>query len=618
MWDEEPSPLTTTGRLRRLAMSPLSPEDPLDVEATTPVPPPVPVLPDSEAALLPSAGRRFSASAEPGEVVSAAPRRSAATAGSPDSAGDPILPPVVRPTAPPSVTVNVPTLPPPPRVAQAGTGPGLTHFSKYPQSVPTAPTAPPDAPSLTPAAPIAAPEPAAVPKAGRGRKAKPPKPAKEKAPRPVREKRSRTEVATTGADPAARPRSARPAITIIAAVAAVVVLVAAAVWALTLRSNAPSGGPSSTGTAVALDPLLTVADLAGLGGVTWADPPASSDGVRPICLSETADGLPQAQRTDPRKIGASSSATDAVIQVVDTYPDEATASQAYAARLAQAGTCADTVALITGANTIDGLADSADLLRLTVQDESDQFHSLLLTRTGRTVNLIDVATSAAVPAPEIATVAAKPLSRQCGGGVGTCPGSIQVAAGPPPPGNPYGWLVAADLPRITPGAGRWGPTDPQTVLDVVGSQCEAMNLKTVSGTQSVGQRTFLLADDASAPKGFGVDQVVYTFADSAAAQNLAKKLDTNLGDCPDRAPTASVTQGPAVKGTGALKAKITGSTFMVTQKTETNTVVFRVAVLTVGERLVYLLANPSTSFDFSDEDWSRLAVRAGQRASQST
>lgn len=592
-------------------MSPPSPEDPLDVEGTTPVPPPVPVLPDSEAALMPSAGRRFSASAEPGEVVSAAPRRSAATAGSPDSAGDPILPPAVRPKTRPGGTRNVPALPPPPKVTQAGSTSGPTHFSKYPQSVPTAPTAPPDAPSLTPAAPIAAapqdsePGTPTGPKVKRGRKPKPPK-----------ANRAKTEAAATSPEPAARPRSARPALTIIAAVAAVVVVVAASVWALTLRSNAPSGGPTSTGTAVALDPLLTVTDLAGLGGVTWVDPPASSDGVRPICLSEPADGLPQAQRSDPRKIGASSSATDAVIQVVDTYPDEATASQAYAARLAQAGSCEDTVALITGANTISGLADSADLLRLTVQDEQDQFHSLLLTRTGRTVNLIDVATSAAIAAPEIATVAAKPLSRQCSGGVGTCPGSIQVATAPPPPGNPLGWLVAADLPRITPGAGRWGPTEPQTVLDVVGSQCEGMNLKTISGTQAVGQRTFLLADDASAPKGFGVDQVVYTFADGAAAQNLAKKLDTNLGECADRAPTASVDQGPAVKGTGALKAKIAGSTFLVTQKTETNTVVFRVAVLTVGERLVYLLANPSTSFDFSDEDWGRLAVRAGQRASQ--
>ncbi len=126
---------------------------------------------------------------------------------------------------------------------------------------------------------------------------------------------------------------------------------------------------------------------------------------------------------------------------------------------------------------------------------------------------------------------------------------------------------AADLPRITPGAGRWGATEPKTTLDVVGSLCEAINLKTVAGTQSVGQRTLLLADDSNAPQGFGVDQVVYTFADAKGVSTLANKLDKNLTGCADRAPTASVTEGPTVKGTGADGAKISGSTYLVTQKT---------------------------------------------------
>ncbi len=80
------SPAFGGGGRGRFALSPLSPEDPLDVDSSTPVPPPVPVLPDSEAGLAPSAGRRYSASMEPGEVVSAAPRRSASTATSPASA----------------------------------------------------------------------------------------------------------------------------------------------------------------------------------------------------------------------------------------------------------------------------------------------------------------------------------------------------------------------------------------------------------------------------------------------------------------------------------------------------------------------------------------------------
>ncbi len=666
--DDGPSPTSAAsgeGRRGRFALSPLSPEDPLDVDSSTPVPPPVPVLPDSEAGLAPSAGRRYSASMEPGEVVHAAPRRSAATASSPASALEPHLPPVVRPTAPPPVTVlgpQAPTLPtpppvstsaaatnpapvlptPPPAVASLRSGSSPTPFSAFPKSVATAPTAPSDAPTIVPPARPASSEPSffsrsqPTPPAGTttpaesvakpGKASKPPRVPREKK---VREKKVREpKAAVVAAEapagteaPAAgalKGRSSRPALIVIAAVAAVVVVIAGVVWALTLRSTASSGGPSASGTAEAQDPFVTAADLGALGGATWVDPAAGPSDLRPLCLPATADGLPEAQRSPSKKITASSSQTDAVVQVIDTYADDATATQAYAARLVQAGTCADTVALITGANTISGLADSAEVVRLTVQEQANQFHSLLISRTGRSVSLIDVTTAAEVSASDVANVAAAALSRGCGGQLGTCPGSISVATSPPPAGNPFGWLVPADLPRITAGAGRWGATDPKTTLDVVGSLCEAINLKSVAGTQAVGQRTLLLADDSNAPQGFGVDQVVYTFADAGDVSSLAKKLDNNLTGCPDRAPTASIKEGPAVKGTGANETKISGSTYLVTQKTGTNTVVFRVAVLNVDTRLVYLLANPSTSFDFSNSDWVKVALRAGQRASQST
>ncbi|MGV8907559.1 MAG: hypothetical protein ACOH1Y_01110 [Propionicimonas sp.] len=651
--EDGPSPTsaTATGSARggRFAMSPLSPEDPLDVEGTTPVPPPMPVLPDSEAGLAPAAGRRYSASMEPGEVSSASPRRSAVSPNSPASAIAPILPPVVRPTAPPPVTVPAPTLPPPPRTtaarAEARTTSAVTPF---PQSVSTAPTAPTDAPiiatavttssaaasrasgarptaepsffsrSITPPNEASDAGTVTTPKPGRGR-AGAAKPGKE--PREPRQRRAATPAtpaddAPTAATPVARARTAKPAVIVIAAVAVVVLLVAATVWALTLKSTAPSGTASASGTAPAQDALLTTADLANFGGIPWTTS-TENPGVRPLCLPALGDGLPEVQRSISRKTVPAAEGADAVIQVVDTYADVAAATQAYDARLIQAGTCADAVALITGANTITGLADSAELVRLTVQEQTAQFHSVLLSRTGRSVSLLDVGTATAVTAPDLANVAALALSRQCGGELGTCPGIISVATSPPPPGTPFGWLIPADLPRITAGAGRWAAPEPRTTLDVVGSQCEALNLKTIPGTLSAAQRTLLLADDTSAPDGFGVDQVVYTFADSGDADSLAKKLDQNLAGCPGRAPTASVKEGAAVKGTGADAAKIAGTTYLVTQKTETNTVVFRVAVVTVDTRVVYLLANPSTSFDFSDADWGRLAVRAGQRSSQS-
>ena len=209
------------------------------------------------------------------------------------------------------------------------------------------------------------------------------------------------------------------------------------------------------------------------------------------------------------------------------------------------------------------------------------------------------------------------LSRLCTGSEGTCPSSLVVASQPPPAGAVPGWLVEADLPRVTAGAGRWGATDPQTALHLVGSQCEVININAVPDTTAVGQRTLLLADDAKAPAGFGVDQGVYSFATEDAAKTLRDKLAKNIGSCAKRAPTATVKVGPEISGTAAGGTTIAGSTFLVTQKIGAGSVVFRVAVLTVGNRTVYLLANPTTAFDFTDAAWRQIAIRAGQRVSQS-
>ena len=397
----------------------------------------------------------------------------------------------------------------------------------------------------------------------------------------------------------------------------VALLVAGAVWLLTLRSTAQSGGATAP-TSSALDPLVTAADLGTLGGVSWVAATGTTDDVRPICVPATAAGLPGALRTNARRTGAANGATDSLVQVIDTYVDDAEATQAYAARLVQLGTCKETPAWITGANGVTGLADSAASVRLVVQDEADQFHTLLLSRTGRSVSVADVTTTqAAVTALDLANVVGRALSRQCGGELGTCPASIAVVASPPPTGDPAGWLVESDLPRVTPGSGRWGALDPFTTLDVSGSQCEGLTLASVAGTQSAGQRTLLLADDPNAPKGFGVDMVTYTFGAADAATTLANKLTKNISNCHDRAPTATIEEGPAVKGTGDLDAKVSGSTFLVTQKTATSTAVYRVAVVTVGSKVVYLLGGPSSSFDFTDTQWKAIAVRAGQRATQS-
>lgn len=607
------------------------------------MPPPAPVLPEPEVSLPPASGRRFSATDEPFESTGTAPRRSAVSPATPPSAV-PLLPPPVRPTSPPPVTVPAAaTFTPSPYAPSPAAAPLSGASAADSAAAPPTPDPPIAAPpaggvpaTLAAASAAAAPDAAdAAGTEGAGRKRrglfgrKPkasdtpgePSAAPEEptpAPTPV-EPESQAAATAPEPEPGPKPRrSSRPALIVISAVAVVALLVAAGVWLLTLRSGAPSGSPTNPDTASALDPLVTAADLGSLGAVTWVESTSTSDPERPICLPANGDGVPNPQREVSRRTTASDDESAAFVQTVDTYADEAAATQAYTARTVQAGTCSGDVAWITGANSVSGLADDAISERLVVEGEAaDIFHTLLISRTGRSVSLVDITTTkSAVNALDLAEVVGQALSRQCGVDQGTCPGSIEVATVPPPAGDPAGWLVEGDVPRVTPGQGRWGTTDPKTTLDVIGSQCEAMDLQSVAGTTSAGQRTLLLADDNAAPSGFGIDMVSYAFASAKDASKLGKKLSTNISKCPDRAPTAKVADGPAANGTGEADLKFSGDTYKITQDAGAKTLIYRVAVLTVDTRVVYLLANPTADFDFTDSQWKAIAVRAGQRVTQ--
>jgi|GEM_PF-1612924 len=631
---EAPSPLTDTGLMRRLA--PFRDDEP--AKLTTPVPPPRPVLPDPEGALPPAHGRRYSANDIPYDEW-AAPRRSAASPLSPIPGFNPVLPPPNRPTAPPAVTVPLSSLDAP----AAPVGP--TSFDELPRSIDTAPTAPaPAEPQLSPrqarkaeAARLKAEKAEAKRQATEQRKAEEgaarqaAAEAKAAHKEPHSHKVSHDELAATVAarlappsspsspvrfattEPEAQPtpRKTRPVLIIIASVTIVVLLLISAIYLLTAHSNAPSGANSPA--QAPLDPLLTSADLGTLGGQSWGTAEAAN-GARPLCLPATTDGLPAAQRTSARRIPSASSPTDSLVQIVDVYPDVTSASTAYALRLQQTGVCADDTALINSASVIDGMTDSANAVQLTVQDAKPVYHALLLTRTGRTVSLIDVATSTELTVPAVATVASNSVNRQCSGGNGACPTGIQVKASLPSAGSQPGWLVAADLPRITPGAGRWSSTD--NPVSILGSGCEGVDLTRLSGATADTQRTLLLADDPKAPSGFGVDQVIYTYADAKAAGAAAKTINANLTSCAERMLTATVNSGPKVSGAGVNNVKFSGTTFHVIQKTGQSTPLYRVGVATVGKRLVYVLANPTKDFDFSDNGWKALVQRTAQRVSE--
>lgn len=628
--------LTDTGMMRRLALNADGSLQNLSA------PPPRPVLPQSEVQPA-SAGRRFSANDVPFDSDWVAPRRSAASVASPPTY-DRLLPPVSRPTAPPPVTVpyqpvsvQVSDL----RAAQSPVGTPPTPDTANDATATDQPSAAQtraEARAQAQAAKAAAKAAAAEAKADQARekaqakadakaakaeaKAAKSGPARAAAPQvdvvsrlgapspsapispvpPAPTNAPRSRAAETSAEP--RQRSVRPALIVISAVVVFALLVAIGVMVLTNRADSSSGGVGTS----AIDPLLTTTNLSALADGPWQETPVSAG---PVCFSAVTTAA--TDRTSSRKLATANN--DSLLQVATTYADEAAATKAYNEDLVTAGTCADGAALVLSASNVNGLADAAQAIELKVQATKEEDHLLLVARTGRIVNIFDIVTKKTLPVTTAAQVAATSLSLQCEGG--TCPGTVAVAATVPAAGNPAGWLIPADLPRITAGVGKWTSPNPGPV-NSTGSQCEGVELAQVSGTNAAGQRSLLLTGDAKAPQYFGVDQVTYTFADAKSAAALAAKLTKSINGCAKRVLTASVNDGSKVTGVGQNGATITGKTWKITHKTTVSTFVFRVTVVTSGPKVTYLLANPSKSFDFSDDAWQEISLRAAQRASQAS
>ena len=412
---------------------------------------------------------------------------------------------------------------------------------------------------------------------------------------------------------------------IVAAVAAVVVLGLIVWFATTQRPGTGAPPASSAGGSVSpaspspspiLDEaqLLTAADLTGLRkGTTWTQADASTgpDAV-PACLELSSIGGVSPEAEGNRHFTGSQAAS-ALTQVALVLADTQASGTAFNALVDQAAACAG--AHIPIAYRVDGLADSATSIIAALPDGTA--HTLLLTRSGRYVNVADASVKGAAPTSvnALASTLAISLAKQCSAASGTCPTKPKATPAPPPPTETIGWLAWVDLPQLTAGSGTWTGTDPKAP-DLVGSQCEGVDLNKLPGADQAGHRTYLLTDDPKAPEGFGVDEAVYTFGKASEANAMVKTLKKNFSDCGDRTRTATVKAG-GVTTLDADGNQLVGTTYLVTQRiSDSKTVTFRVGITSAGKRLVYLLANPSAKFDFTEESWDAVVGRAAQRTTQ--
>lgn len=382
-----------------------------------------------------------------------------------------------------------------------------------------------------------------------------------------------------------------------------------------------SASPSPTTAPIEADSLLLPLDLAAIApteawAITDTTTSQSDHSGRGACLS-TEDVEVNPVTSLQRLLATSDEDQLAALHQIDVYATEEAATEVFEARAAALAGCDEVPALIVRSSTVSGLADDARQLTIAFENEPTQYHTVLLTRVGASLQLVDFARNDdPVDPAAMAGVLNRPQEALCTFEGADCPGEVAVADAPVPAADPVGWLLPADIPRVRPGIGRWaaqGPSD--TVSAAMG--CENMDLSSEAGPSSRQQSTYLMTQDPEAPATFGMDEVMFTFDEPGAAAEFVTRLGNNLASCDDRLLNAEVTEHDAVPAVGKDGMKLSSRVFTIEQATsDDESVTYQLIVSAAGTRIAYTLITIDPDYRFSDSQLAGLAARVPVRASQ--
>lgn len=420
---------------------------------------------------------------------------------------------------------------------------------------------------------------------------------------------------------------------LVSAVALVAVIALVSWAAVTLRgdnvANAPTGQPQNEPAPVLTqDSMLNDTMAKDIdSGRTW-NQSLSSDGIKPdspspACINPTPDGQPMPNISLLRGNEATpDNDKQAVLHRADAYNSPEEAAQIFNVRSSDLGGCTGSSFYVEKGYQVEGLGDQALAVRLVLQDKVNQYHTVLLVRTGTVVNIYDVAKNSSPVDPEpVVKAASASINRQCGSTGGLCasPNTSVKAGIPPVGGDEPGFLAAGDIPRITQGSGSWNGTATNSRINIQdGTGCEAVDFNTVDGPTSRQHRTYVLRNDPNTPGTMGVDEVVLTMGNAGQASDLVSKVSNSISGCATRTLTGEASKANPLTTPGEGGTQIKGNWFTVTQKVEEGkTAKYRVGVFSAGQKFVYIRSNAFEKFDFVDEAWVALNLRAGERLTQS-
>lgn len=365
--------------------------------------------------------------------------------------------------------------------------------------------------------------------------------------------------------------------------------------------------------------MLATPDEARQIGGSWSDAgtdnPVRQTSPTATCLPAVSS-LAKPDQSGLRRM--TSAAGLDLMHAVHVFASEDRAKQGFDSLQTALGTCSTgPIVHLDGAWSLWGLSNQAILVQATEQEQKPLTHSVVLLRVGRAVNVLDLAVSGEAPQPTTLLALLRPIvAKQCAPLGGSCATESTPSQLILPASDQAGFLVPADLPRITPGVGRWSSTAVTQTISTAGSGCELMKMSEVPGATRAFQRTFALSGDPKASPRFGIDEVLLQFGSADDATKAGQLLTQNIARCGDQTQSGTIVSRDPISSQLGNGTPISGTSFLVQQKGGSASVPFEVAVLMVDRQVVYLLLTPTDDYTMAKADWLALVTRAGERGLQ--
>jgi hypothetical protein len=177
-----------------------------------------------------------------------------------------------------------------------------------------------------------------------------------------------------------------------------------------------------------------------------------------------------------------------------------------------------------------------------------------------------------------------------------------------PTTEPPGFMAPMDLPVV-------GDIDKPWVgvkaSNRDGTGCEKLDVKAAKATKS-GVRTYVVPEAATAkevPPEFGLDMMVAQFANYSTANRFVVDVINRVDDCKKNFSTASVERTAKIRDRG-----ISGQTWRLQYDTGQGKLTYRVGIVRVNERAVYVMFPVLDDLDVSDATFAQVVIRAGERS----